>query len=71
MWYEAKFIILLKMFSCISSFQSTITLPTTNDNWMPSILIIQVLFLGDASVGNVLCQVTWTTDQADLQQGVC
>ena len=57
------------MFSCISSFHSTIILPTTNDNWNPSIIIIQVLFLGDASVGNVLGQVTWTTDRADLHAG--
>lgn len=69
MWYDAKFIVLLKMFSCISSFHSTIILPTTNDNWNPSIIIIQVLFLGDASVGNVLGQVTWTTDRADLHAG--
>ena len=57
------------MFSCISSFHSTIILPTTSDNWMPSIIIIQVLFLGDASVGNVLGQVTWTTDRADVHAG--
>lgn len=57
------------MFSCISSFHSTIILPTTSDNWMPSIIIIQVLFLGNASVGNVLGQVTWTTDRADVHAG--
>lgn len=57
------------MFSCISSFHSRIILPTTNDSWMPSIIIIKVLFLGDISVGNVSHQVTWKTDRADLQAG--